>query len=65
LFPSGARLAESLPLPPTNLEAERPAASRPLRPGRVATTVAASRVTHAPSTSFVVTPVATIGAQAP
>jgi hypothetical protein len=57
LFPSGARLAEALPLPSTDPKMEQPAASRPHRPGRVATKVVTSRVAH--------TPVSTIGAQAP
>ena len=66
LFPSGARLAEALPLPKTDPEAERPAASRPSRPGRVMAKVVTSRVAHAsPPAAFVATPVATIGAQAP
>jgi hypothetical protein len=66
LFPSGARLAEALPLPSTDQEMERPAASRPTRPGRVTAKVVTSRAAHTPQpAAFVATPVATIGAQAP
>jgi hypothetical protein len=66
LSSSGARLAEPPPLPRASSETERSAASRPIRPGRVATRVVASRVAHTShQQTFIATRVATIGAEAP